>query len=124
MFSIFDSQQIAKLKELQSSLPNIVLSVLSQQKASVRVTSAHLAKCALHPTQKVVIAGPDAVSAMDVVDFKSQLLNLLKVVVQRENLGEHWVQVALDHFCPVQLRRSTHNKILNIHTLSSNAFKR
>lgn len=44
--------------------------------------SAYLAKSALHPTQKVIIAGPDAVSAMDVIDFKSQLLNLLEVVVQ------------------------------------------
>lgn len=46
------------------------------------VASAYLSEGALHPTQKVIIAGPDAVSAMDVVDFKSQLLHLLKVVVQ------------------------------------------
>lgn len=46
------------------------------------VASAYLSKSALHPTQKVIIAGPDAVSAMNVIDFKSQLLHLLKVVVQ------------------------------------------
>ncbi len=71
---------------------------------SKTVASAYLAKGALHPTQKVIITGSDAVSAVDVIDFKSQLLNLLKVVVQRENLGKDWVQVALDHFRPVQLR--------------------
>ena len=71
------------------------------------MASAHLAESALHPAQKVIVAGPDAVSAVDVVDFKSQLLNLLKVVVPWENLGEDRVQVALDHFCPVQLREDT-----------------
>lgn len=35
------------------------------------IASAYLAKGALHPTQKVIIAGPDAVSAMDVIHFKS-----------------------------------------------------
>lgn len=78
------------------------------------MASAYLSEGALHPTQKVIIAGPDAVSAMDVVDFKSQLLHLLKVVVQWENLGKDWVQVALDHFCPVQLRENTLNEILNL----------
>lgn len=66
---------------------------------------AHLAQGALHSSQEVVVAGPDAVCAVDVVDFKSQLLHLLKVVIQREHLGKDWVQVALDHFCPVQLER-------------------
>lgn len=65
---------------------------------------AYLAKGALHATKEVVVTGPDAVSAMDVIDFKSQLLDLLKIVVQWENLGKDWVQVALDHLCPVQLR--------------------
>lgn len=86
-------------------------------------TSAYLAESALHPTQKVIIAGPDAMSAMDVIDFKSQLLNLLKVVVQRENLGKDRVQVALDHFCPVQLRGNTMNKILDLDPLSSQTFR-
>lgn len=72
------------------------------------VTSAYLAERALHPTQEVIVTGPDAVSAVDVVDFESQLLNLLEVVVQGENLSEDWVQVALDHFCPVQLESRTH----------------
>lgn len=71
---------------------------------------AYLAESALHPSEEVVVAGPDAVSAMDVIDFKSQLLNLLKVVVERENLGKHWVQVALDHFCPVKLKVNTHTQ--------------
>lgn len=66
---------------------------------------AHLPQGALHSSQEVVIAGPDAVCAVDVVDFEPQLLHLLKVVIQREHLGKDWVQVALDHFCPVQLRR-------------------
>lgn len=43
---------------------------------------------------------------MDVIDLKSQLLDFLKVVVERENLGKHWVQVTLDHFCPVQLENT------------------
>lgn len=75
------------------------------------LTSAYLSEGALHPAQEVIIPGPDAVSAVNVIDFKSQLLHLLKVVVQWENLGKDWVQVALDHFCPVQLRDSTQNKI-------------
>lgn len=67
----------------------------------------YLAESALHPTQKVIVAGANAVSAVDVVDLKSQLLHLLKVVVQCENLGKDRVQVALDHFCPVKLRGNT-----------------
>lgn len=44
--------------------------------------SAYLPKGALHPAQEVIVAGPDAVSAVDVVDFEPELLHLLKVVVQ------------------------------------------
>lgn len=46
------------------------------------LTSAYLTEGALHPTQEVIIPGPNTVSAVNVIDFKSQLLHLLKVVVQ------------------------------------------
>lgn len=36
-----------------------------------RAASAYLAESALHAPQEVVIAGPDAVSAVDVVDFEA-----------------------------------------------------
>lgn len=68
-------------------------------------TSAYLSEGALHPTQEVIVAGSDAVSAVDVVDFKSELLHLLEVVVQGKDLGKHRVQVALYDFRPVQLGR-------------------
>lgn len=71
----------------------------------IKLLSAHLAQGALHSSQEVVVAGADAVCAVDVIHFESQLLHLLKVVVQREHLAKDWVQVALDHLCPVQLRR-------------------
>lgn len=67
-------------------------------------TPAYLSKGALHPTQEVIVASSDAVSAVDVVDFKPELLHLLEVVVQWKDLGKHRVQVALYDFCPVQLR--------------------
>lgn len=72
--------------------------------------SVYLSQGALHPAQEVVVAGSDAVSAVDVVDFESELLHLLEVVVQGENLGKHRVQVALYDFCPVQLREETQKK--------------
>lgn len=64
----------------------------------------YLSKGALYPTQEVIVAGSDAVSAVDVVDFEPELLHLLEVVVQGKDLGKHRVQVALYDFCPVQLR--------------------
>lgn len=64
---------------------------------------AYLTERALHASQEIIVAGPDAVSAVDVVHLESQLLYLLKVVIQTENLPKDWMQVALDHFCPVQL---------------------
>lgn len=64
----------------------------------------YLTKCALHTPQEVIVSSPNAVSAVNVIHFKSQLLNFFKVIVQRENLAKHRVQVALDHFCPVQLQ--------------------
>ena len=75
------------------------------------VAPAYLAEGALHPPEEVVVPGADAVGAMDVVDFEPQLLNLLEVVVQSEDLGKHRVQVALDHFCPVQLKENTQQDV-------------
>lgn len=91
-----------------------------QKWVSKTAASVYLAKSALHPSQKVIITGSDAVSAVDVVNLKSQFLNLLEVVIQRENLAKDWVQVALDHFCPVQLRENMLNELLNVNTSLSN----
>lgn len=91
-----------------------------QKWISKTAASVYLAKSALHPSQKVIITGSDAVSAVDVVNLKSQFLNLLEVVIQRENLAKDWVQVALDHFCPVQLKENMMNELLNVNTSLSN----
>lgn len=77
---------------------------LAARSESIKQLAAHLAQGALHPSQEVVVAGADAVCAVDVIHFEPQLLHLLKVVVQREDLAKDWVQVALDHLRPVQLR--------------------
>lgn len=73
-------------------------------------TSAYLSQGALYPTQEVIVAGSDAVSAVDVVDFEPELLHLLEVVVQWKDLGKHRVQVALYDFCPVQLGEQRQEK--------------
>lgn len=55
------------------------------------VASAHLTECALHASQKVIVTCPYAVSPVDVVDLKPQLLYLLKVVIQTKDLRKQWV---------------------------------
>lgn len=97
---------------------------LTSELAGKDEASAYLTERALHASQEVIVAGPYAVSAVDVVHLKSQLLYLLKVVVQAENLPKEWMQVALDHFCPVQLREGAQlNETLNLRPLPTNTFK-
>ena len=67
--------------------------------------TADLTEGTLHAPQEVVIAGPNAVRAVDVIHLKPQFLDLLKVVVHHEHLGKNWMQVAFDDLCPVQLER-------------------
>lgn len=66
---------------------------------------SYLPQGALHTPQEVVVAGADAVRAVDVIDLEAQLLYLFKIIIQCEDLREHRMQVALDDFCPVQLDR-------------------
>ena len=78
--------------------------------------TANLAEGTLHTPKEVIVAGPNAVRAVDVIDLKPQFLDLLKVVVHHEDLGKNWMQVAFDNLCPVQLEK-TKEKICCLYIL-------
>lgn len=85
--------------------PGAVLPSWSLRPRLSRGDGAHLPQGALHAAQEVVVLTAEAAGPVAVVDLEPQLLRLLKVVVKREDLGEHGVQAAPDHLRPVHLQQ-------------------
>lgn len=69
-----------------------------------RGPDAHLPQGTLHAPKEVIILTAEVAGSMGVIYLETQLLCLLKVVVKCEDLGEHGVQAAPDHFCSVHLQ--------------------
>ena len=70
-------------------------------------TPAYLSQGALHGAQEVGIAEA-IVPRADVMQFKAKPLDLLKVVVHQEDLGEDGAAAAADHLRAVHLHAPTH----------------
>lgn len=69
---------------------------------NLELKKANLSQSALHLSQKVSILQTRVVT-VNVVDFKSQLLYHLKVVVQDEVLGKRGIKAVLDFLCSANL---------------------
>lgn len=81
----------------------------SPQFAGVTSSHGYLSQGALHGPQEVGIAEA-VVPRADVVQLKAEPLDLLKVVVHQEDLGEDRTAAAADHLCAVHLRTHTHTR--------------
>lgn len=79
----------------------------SPQFAGVTYSHGYLSQGALHGPQEVGIAEA-VVPRADVVQFKAEPLDLLKVVVHQEDLGEDRTAAAADHLGAVHLQTHTH----------------
>lgn len=81
----------------------------SPQFAGVNYSHGYLSQGALHGPQEVGIAEA-VIPRADVVQFKAEPLDLLKVVVHQEDLGEDRTAAAADHLCAVHLQTRTHTQ--------------
>lgn len=72
------------------------------QFAGVTYSHGYLSQGALHGPQEVGISEA-VVPRADVVQFKAEPLDLLKVVVHQEDLGEDRTAATADHLCAVHL---------------------